>query len=106
MAESRVAWFTRDSITGALSYIDRHNTDISATCSVIVSPDGKHVYVVNGSAVAWFIRDSITGYLNYTNKYSDADIAGASSVIVSPDGKHVYVSAINTDAVAWFVRDY
>jgi DNA-binding beta-propeller fold protein YncE len=95
--------------------------------SVIVSADGRNVYVASGSlgevqgvasgAVAVFARDQATGALRQlagragcSNKGGRRGctpgraLGGASSVAASPDGSTVYVAAPGSDAVAVFRR--
>jgi 6-phosphogluconolactonase (cycloisomerase 2 family) len=86
---------------------------LSNVGSVVVSPDGKHVYTAAGTddhAVAVFTRNSITGALDFVQVVKDTDpgvdgLYGAQSVIVSPDGEYVYALGKFEDALAVFRRD-
>ena len=116
--DDAVAVFSRDSTTGALTFVEVHKGGRGAVVgligaySVTVSPDGKHMYAA-GSAdntVAVFSRDSTTGALSFvevqTNGMGGVDgLNGARSVTVSPDGKHLYAAGSADDAVAVFSRD-
>jgi DNA-binding beta-propeller fold protein YncE len=100
-----VAWFTRNSLTGVLTYGGRYSdVNIDGAASVAISPDGRYAFVAaaDANAIAWFTRDAGTGALAYGGRYSNANIAYAFSVAVSPDNRHAYVAAFNADAVAWF----
>jgi DNA-binding beta-propeller fold protein YncE len=89
--------------------------------SVVVSPDGKSVYVAvqDSDAVAVFDRDASSGELTQkagvagcvswtgTGGFCTNGVAldAASSVAVSPDGRSVYVAVHGSDAVAVLDRD-
>ena len=68
-----VAVFSRDGITGALTFVERERDGIGGVdgldgaWSVAVSPDGGHVYVTGSrdDAVAVFGRDGVTGALTF-----------------------------------------
>jgi fibronectin-binding autotransporter adhesin len=91
--------------------------------SVIVSPDGNHVYVTSSilgsGGIAAFARNRRTGVLT---QLSGADgcisetgnlgacangvaVNNACSLAMSPDGRHVYVTTCMSDAVTVFVRN-
>lgn len=75
---------------------------IAHASGVIVSPDGKSVYVIGkgDNALAIFTRDN-AGALTYKSKIANGDTLtngksvdgfdGAIDVAISPDGKNVYV---------------
>jgi DNA-binding beta-propeller fold protein YncE len=89
--------------------------------SVVVSPDGKSVYVAltSSDAVAVFDRDPSSGELTQkagvagcvswtgTGGFCTNGVAldGATSVAVSPDARSVYVAMLDSNAVAVFDRD-
>ena len=88
---------------------------------VVVSPDGKNVYVAleTSNAVSIFARDETTGALTQLpgreGCVSDSGtqgvctlgiaLVGPRAVALSPDGKHVYVAASGSAAVSIFSRD-
>jgi DNA-binding beta-propeller fold protein YncE len=84
---------------------------------VVVSPDGKTVYVASHSSngIAWLARDASTGKLTPAGcikNFPRADhcragfqLEGTSGVAVSPDGKNVYVTADTPGSVSAFTRD-
>lgn len=93
---------------------------LGAAADVVVSPDGKSVYVAAPAdgAVAVFSRSLATGELNQlpgaegcvsqTGSNGCADgraLDGATSVIVSPDGQNVYVGSATSGGIAIFSRD-
>jgi DNA-binding beta-propeller fold protein YncE len=95
--------------------------ELSGAGSVVVSLDGRYVYVAsfNSSAVTTFARNMTTGVLGQLNGIAGCVSAigdgvtcspgrglnGAVSVAVSPDGQHVYVASRDSNAVAIFVRN-
>ena len=114
-----LAVFERDSISGALSFLEFHPNDppdvdgLLQASSVVVSPDGLSVYVTSelDSAVAVFNRDPATGQVSFVEVHRDGDndvdgIETAVSVTVSPDNAHVYVAGHTDDAIALFDRDF
>jgi DNA-binding beta-propeller fold protein YncE len=132
---SAVVIFARDKQTGTLSQLPGpagcvsetgfdgcgDGRALSATRSVAVSPDGKHVYAASSAsgAVAVFGRDKQTGALSQlpglAGCVSETGSAGectdgnalkaAANVTVSPDGRHVYVASLLSNAVAVFGRN-
>jgi 6-phosphogluconolactonase (cycloisomerase 2 family) len=93
---------------GGLVYDNSYiSTNINSAEGVVVSPDGKHVYVTSSgnSSVTWFSRSDENGSLNYLNQYSNTNINGALNVTCSPDGKNVYVTSGANNAVSWFSRN-
>jgi DNA-binding beta-propeller fold protein YncE len=86
---------------------------------VVVSPDGKNVYVASqaSNAIAIFDRDPATGAL--AQKPGTAGcvsqmggvcekaraLEAPRELAISPDGKNLYVAASGSDAVAVFERD-
>jgi DNA-binding beta-propeller fold protein YncE len=93
---------------------------LDGAVTLVVSPDGKHVYVASrGGAVAAFARDATTGALTQLSGLAgcvSADgtggscvagtgLVGARGVTVSRDGQHLYVAAENSHAVAIFARN-
>ena len=116
--ENALSWFEVNSSTGALTYEgtledEKDNVDgLFGANSVVVSPDGAHVYATASSeeAVSWFTRNSSTGVLTYGGSIEDDDagidgLGGANSVAVSPDGSYVYVTGESDNSVSWFSRN-
>jgi uncharacterized repeat protein (TIGR01451 family) len=118
-----LAVFNRNAITGALALVEVHEDNVAGVDgldfarSVVVSPDGAHVYVVGtfDNAIAVFTRNPITGMLSFVEVQKD-DVAGVdgldnpTDVAISLDGAHVYVSGntqLSQDAgsVAVFSRN-
>jgi fibronectin-binding autotransporter adhesin len=122
-----VVVFARNASTGALTQLSGTAGCVSpsdASCavgkamlganSVVVSPDGKNVYVAanQSDAVTAFRRNTSTGALTQLDgtagciKQGSGDcrpgraLDGANSVAISPDGASVYVASKLSDAVA------
>jgi len=131
---SAVATLARTSRTGALTQLSgpagcvaeigdgvtcADGRGLDGAVAIVVSPDGKHVYVASrGSAVAAFARNATTGQLTQfsgpagcinetgvTGCSVGKALGGARSIAISSDGKHVYVGARDANAVAVFARD-
>jgi autotransporter-associated beta strand protein len=110
--------FERDTTTGDLSYVDIFQDGIdgvdglAAAQSVIVSADGKYVYVagLSDDAIAVFARDTTTGALTYVSMVKDGvdgvdGLDGAYTLALSPDGESLYVASRYDLALAVFTRD-
>jgi len=111
--DDAVAVFSRNSSTGALTYVEVKKDGVGgvdgldSAQSVTVSPDGNHVYVAAkyDDAVTVFSRNSSTGALTYVEMEVDVSkdavggvegLNGAQSVTVSPDGNHVILQQRTT----------
>jgi 6-phosphogluconolactonase (cycloisomerase 2 family) len=117
-----VVTFDRDPSSGDLSFRQvisdgMPSVDgLNGASSVVVSPDGAHVYVTGAGAdaIVRLYRDGVTGDLTFADAVYDGDDHGglivdgltdAYSVAISPDGWHVYVAGAGDSAVAVFVRN-
>ncbi len=129
--DGAIAVFKRNGRTGALTQLSG-----SAAClgdggcqaaiglggaeDVVVSPDGRHVYVASRDrdAVAAFKRNRRTGALAQLSGsaacISEGGVGGcaagvglktAHAIAISPDGKNVYVGSRDGRAVAVFARN-
>ncbi len=99
-------------LAGAITFIEAvfDDANLQGTNSVIVSPDGRHVYVSSaGDTVVAFSRNKTTGRLSLIEVERDGvngvdGLDGAVSVMISPDGRHVYATGVNDNAVSVFRR--
>jgi len=85
---------------------------LGGVSDVVVSPDGRHVYVVAAldATVAIFRRDASTGEITYRRQVRNGEqgvegLEGAAGVDITPDGRYVVAAAFDDDAVAVFGRD-
>lgn len=118
--------FQRDDDTGALTFLDRIRDGFGSIApdsnvivdprQIILSPDGRHVYVngTSSDAIAMFLRNQASGRLAYAGVVRNGDEHGASvvegldlvySLAMSPNGTHVYATGLADDAVTVFSRD-
>jgi 6-phosphogluconolactonase (cycloisomerase 2 family) len=116
--DDAVSVWGRDQSTGKLSHLstiwdsDPTVDGLDGVMSIIVSPDGKHVYTAGyiDDAVAAFERNANTGALTFVEVHKDGEggvdgLNGGISVAVSPDGDHVYATGNYDNAMAVFERD-
>ena len=115
--DDAVAVFSRDAVTGELTFVEALFNGggvqgLDFVFPVTVSPDGKHVYTGSrdDNAIAVFSRDASTGELTFVEAVFDGvgvvdGLDGALGVVVSPDGSFVYAAGADDDAVAVFSRD-
>jgi 6-phosphogluconolactonase (cycloisomerase 2 family) len=75
--------------------------------SVVVSPDGKHVYVGGrgDDAIAVFSRDPFLGTLQFQTAVTGSGLDGVTDVALSPDGKFLYATGFDDDALVRFTRN-
>ena len=110
--------FTRNPATGGLTYLEADIDNVppvdglDGAYGIVVSPDGKNVYVSSGndSSLVAFARDPGTGALTFIEFEKDGigQVDGLSSALdltISPDGKNIYVASQTDDAVSIFSRD-
>lgn len=118
-SDAALAVFTRNPVTGALTFVEREKDGsggvdgLAFAFDVTVSPDGAHVYTTSSTfdeAVTVFTRNPVTGALTFVATYENgvggiAGLSGADRVRVTPDGSHVLVSSRFDHAVVVFARD-
>lgn len=117
-SDDAVAVFSRNTTTGELTYVEVQVDGsggidgLNGARSVVVSPDGSHVYVASSidDAVAIFSRNTTTGELTFVTHLEDGvggvdGLNGAYGVSISPDGDHVYAVSSSDDAVVVFSRN-
>jgi DNA-binding beta-propeller fold protein YncE len=110
-----VAVFQRDVVTGELTQpagtagcfgpSGCAHLDAGRTVDILVSPDGRHVYLTSGSRITIFERDPSTGTLtnppgaagciseNGTGCRDGFGLLRTGGLAISADGRHLYVSA-------------
>ncbi len=116
--DNAVAVFARNPVSGVLTFLEffRDGTGgvdgLLGAASVVVSPDGRHLYAgsTGDDAVAIFARDAVTGRLGFVGRIQDGaggidGLDGAGRLALSPDGAHLYVTSQAEDAVAVFARN-
>lgn len=117
-AEDGLAVFSRDSATGALTFLEvlkdgSAGVDgVKGVMGINYSPGGDHIYVTSytESSLAVFSRDTTTGLLAYVDVYTDDTngvdgLLGAWDVASSPDGFYVFATGSSEDALSVFSRD-
>jgi 6-phosphogluconolactonase (cycloisomerase 2 family) len=120
--ESAIAVFSRDAVTGALTFVEAEFEGVAgvqgleAAHESVLSPDGAHVYVASPGResrvpgrVSLFHRDAATGALSFVEAVTDdvggvVGLDGVSSATLSPDGAHLYTTAFRDDSVVVFER--
>ncbi len=118
LISSSLAVFTRNATTGVLTFLEVEKDGVggvdglAGAHDVIVSPDGRHVYVASRSedALAVFTRDVTTGAVSFLEARFDGvgginGLDAAEALDISPDGKHIYVVGESDDAIAVFSRE-
>jgi 6-phosphogluconolactonase (cycloisomerase 2 family) len=112
--DSTILAFRRDSVSGKLGLIGRYTkgkdgvSGLRGARSVIVSPDGKSVYVVAESdhAIVTFSRDGATGDLTYRDHYvNDSLLHWGVDLAIHPSGKYLYAVAEISAALSAYKRD-
>ncbi len=116
--DDAVAAFSRDPNSGALIFVEAQVDgsgsvqDLNGVQSVLVSPDGRHVYAAAyaDNAVTIFSRDLVSGALSYAGRVKDDEgaitaLGGADSLVMDPAGEFLYVASYFDDALAVFDRD-
>ena len=121
--DDSVTFFTRNAGTGALTAVTVFKDGsggvdgLDGAISLVLSPDGKNLYVTGSTddALAVFNRNTGTGALTFVTFLKDASddgsgnvvdgLNGARNLVVSPDGKNLYVTGSNDNALAVFSRD-
>lgn len=105
--------FTRNSMTGALTFADSEfdgvgvDNSLDRPIDVTVSPTNDHIYVAAGGNANFTGSDAVSAFswngaaLTYVDSYFEGASQGMntidglhrlSSVVASPDGKHVYAT--------------
>lgn len=118
-AEDAVAVFSRDALTGNLSFesvvregdLDAGRTvvGLDGAADLALSGDGEHLYVAgeNADSLVVFRREAGSGELHYVQTISAGidGMNGAAAVLVSADGRFVYLAGKVEGTVVVFVRD-
>ncbi len=99
--------YERNPLTGDLTFVEQEEDGTNGVVlprvgEVVVSPDGKHVYMAGGG-VSVFTRDASTGEVTYVENHGPT--TRTSSVVISADGAHVYVGGGALSAITTYSRD-
>jgi 6-phosphogluconolactonase (cycloisomerase 2 family) len=106
--DDAVSGFSRDGLTGAVTFIGAWVTGLVEPRALALSPGGEHLYVASAGSdgVAVFSRDAGTGALTFIDSVLDlVTMDGARALAVSPDGVHVYVGAEHSTSFTTLRRD-
>jgi 6-phosphogluconolactonase (cycloisomerase 2 family) len=107
--------YSRDPGTGSLTPLQTLASPavggLDGATGVVVSPDGKNVYVTAAveNSLTTFARDTSSGMLTFQSLLRDGTagvdgLEAANSLVVARDGKNVYVSSAPENSVATFER--
>jgi 6-phosphogluconolactonase (cycloisomerase 2 family) len=110
--------FATDPATGALTLIDSEVNEVGgvtgllAASAVVVSPDGRDVYVtgLGSNTLAIFDRSAADGTTTFVTALADGTdgIDGLSapvSIAITPDGRFVLTAGFLDDGIGLFARD-
>ncbi len=123
--DSAVASFSRDPVTGAVSFLncisgddgisncttapalDSFHTGMESTEDIAVSADGKSAYAVSSTddTLIRLSRSPVDGSLGFVDYTQAPGVNWPQGVTVSPDDTSVYVAGSLDDAVVHFVRN-
>lgn len=123
-SEDEIGWFSRNAMTGVLTFGGVVTDGASGVDGLdgcedtVLSPDGKHLYAAGRAddAVAVFSRNTTSGALTFV-EFEKHLVGGVTNmdrpiaIDVSPDGKHIYVAAgsngnfTGSDALVVFSRE-
>ena len=108
-----VTVFSRDQVSGALTYVDSfYHPDLQGTAAVVFGPGDDQAYVSSmvGNALLVLDRDPTTGLLSHVESHTDG-VAGVSGltapegIIVDSDAGLVMAFGTESNSVAIFRRD-
>lgn len=115
---NEVEVFRRDPLTGALTQVQRllagadGVTDILGARDVVISADGRFVYVAgfDSDAIALFERDSNSGQLEFVDAWRDGlqgieGLGGVGRLLLSPEGGHLYAAGFLDNSLVTFAID-
>ena len=115
--DDAVSVFSRDTSTGALSFVETKKdgsggiTSLNGASDLLVSPDGLYLYVTapDDDAVTVFSINSSTGAITLVGAQIDGVLGvdgldGAFGIAASPDNLHVYTVGLNDNAISTFRR--
>lgn len=115
--DDSISWLSRSATTGLLTYsgtlLDGAGgvDGLNGADAVVVSPDGKFVYVgaTVDNSIAAFSRNTTTGALTYLQVIKDTDpsvdgLAGNHDIAFSNDGKSLYNCGSADDGLAVITR--
>jgi DNA-binding beta-propeller fold protein YncE len=109
--EEAILAYRRDPLTGKLRLLSMSRIHgLHALNGVIVSPDGRSVYVAGCRSLGVFDRDQVDGRLSLRRLLREgADgivgLFGASGLAFSPDGRQLYVTGSGAFTVVVFSRE-
>jgi 6-phosphogluconolactonase (cycloisomerase 2 family) len=116
--DGAVAVFSRDALSGALTYVERQKDGTSGVdglagaIAVLVSPSGEFVYAAgyNDDAIAIFSRSAASGALTYAGQARNGVdgvkfLDGPNWLAASLDGAHLYVPGRAVNALVSLGRD-
>jgi DNA-binding beta-propeller fold protein YncE len=110
---SALVWFARNPSSGQLTYegsfpdnaSGSDTADLNGAWSVVVSPNGRHIYVVSilACSITSFSRDLVTGAPTFEGTIKGIPgFGGPTCIALDPMGKFVYVTASWDVTVSWF----
>lgn len=108
--------FSRDTMTGVLTELETHVNGMGGVTgmghprSIVVSPDGAHVYVgsIDDSTLALFSRNSMTGsltFLSNQNPMGELTGNGPRGLKFSSDGVYLYVALLKDKSLVVLQRN-
>lgn len=105
--------FSRDQVSGALTYVDSfYHPDLQGTATVVFGPGDAQVYATSmvGDALLVLDRDPTTGLLSHVETHTDGvagvtGLTGPEGIIVDDDAGVVMAFGSDSDSIAIFHRD-
>jgi 6-phosphogluconolactonase (cycloisomerase 2 family) len=96
--------YSADGSTGALTQIGSLGQTVASGGHMVVSPDGKFLFLLSATSIRRFSVDTTTGQLTSLGTTSVSGASGASDIAIRPTGNFLYVSA--DSSLGGFIRPY